>query len=84
MSEITLTALKELSVKVEEWVGRYDIERSVFEELYRAHEKVHQYIESNPAHFQSKEEHNEAFCLSGYISICLLARINEINESDDF
>lgn len=63
--------------------NRYDIEKSVYEDLYREHEKVHQFIEKNPSYFQSKEEHNAAFCLSGYIIICLLARINEMNEFDD-
>lgn len=79
MSEITLAQPKELSVKVEDWGGRYDIEKNVYEDLYLEHGKVHQFIENNPAHFQSME----AFCLSGYIIICLLVRINEMSESDD-
>lgn len=83
MDEISLTRLKELSAKVEDWVNRYDIEKTVYEDLYRKHERVHRLIEDNPTHFQSKEEHNEACCISGYINICLLARINEMNESDD-
>lgn len=83
MLEITLLELKKLSVKVEELVSRYDIDRIVYEDLYREHERVHLFIENNLAHFQSKEEHGEAFCLSSYIGICLLARINEINESDN-
>lgn len=82
MSEVTLAQLKDLSVKVEEWSGRYDIEKSVYEDLYLEHVKVHQFIENNPAHFKSNEEHNEAFCLSGYISICLLSRINEFNDNE--
>lgn len=70
--EISLEKLRELSVKVEEWACRYDIE------------KVHKFIEENPAHFQSNKKHNEAYCLSGFIIICLLARLNEISDSEEF
>lgn len=83
MPEITLASLKELSVKVEEWTDRYDVEESVYRDLLLECEGIQRFIGDNPAHFQSQEEHNEAYCLSCYIIICLLARINEMNESDD-
>lgn len=83
MDSISLEKLKELSIKVEEWANRYDIEKSFYEDLYSEHVKTHKFIETNPTYFQSKKDHTEALCLSGYISLCLLARINEINETED-
>ena len=80
---MTTLELKALSVKVLEWVNRYDIEKSFYEDLFKEHEKNQKFIEDNPAHFHSKKEYDEACCLSAFIIICLLARINEINSSCD-
>lgn len=81
--EITLEKLRDLSVKAEEWSCRYDIEKEIYEDFLKEHEKVHKFIEDNPTHFASEKEHNEACCLSSFIIVCLLARINEINDSED-
>jgi hypothetical protein len=77
MQEITLVKLKELSIKVEEWISRYDIEKSVYEDLCKEHQEISKFIEENPGHFQSKKEHTEAICTNSYIIICLMARIGE-------
>ncbi len=81
MNSVSLEQLKELSNKVEELVNRYDVAKEVYEDLYQEQLTVHRYIEENPGAFKSKDNYAEAYCLNGYIILCLLARINECNDN---
>lgn len=81
MDEISIARLKELSVKVEGWVNRYDIDKSFYEDLYDAQISVRSHIVAHENTYKSPHEYDAMLCLSSYIIVCLLSRINEINET---
>lgn len=73
--------LEEFSLKVEGLVQRYDIEKTVYDDLHKEYEDLSELILKNPQMYKNEQEHNRAITLSRFIVLCLLLRINEFSEA---
>lgn len=80
MTQASVPNLIALTSKVEELIYRDDVLQNVIADFLKGHELVHHFILANKDHYMNAEEHTEAICLSSYVMICLLTRINELNE----